>query len=60
MTSFSNYLSRKTSSQKHVPTRVLTYEENVAIVAWILVMQKCGLLVILQQLKLKVVELTKT
>jgi hypothetical protein len=42
-----------------VPTRVLTYEENVAIVAWILVMKKCGLLIILQ-LKLKVVELTQT
>ncbi len=50
----------KTRSQKHKHVRVLIDEENATIITWILAMQKCGLLITLHQLKLKVVELTQS
>jgi hypothetical protein len=40
--------------------RILTKEEDVAIVAWVLGMQSCGLSITLFQLKLKVAKLTQT
>ncbi len=47
-------------SKKHGPLGVLTNGKEVAIVDWILGMQECGLLLImLQQLKLKVINLSK-
>jgi hypothetical protein len=39
---------------------VLTYEENVAIVRWVLTMQEVGLPITLQQLKMKMVQVTQT
>jgi hypothetical protein len=48
LTSLLDHLSWKTRSQKHESIKVLTNEGNVIIVAWILVMQKCGLPITLQ------------
>jgi hypothetical protein len=39
---------------------VLIKEEDVIIIAWVLGMQKCGLSITLQQLNMKVAELTQT
>jgi len=39
---------------------LLIDEKNVAIVKWVLTMQKMGLPITLQQLKLKMVEFTQT
>jgi hypothetical protein len=55
--SFSDHLNGKIRSKKMGPTSVLTKEEDVTLVAWILGMQECGLSITLQQLKMKVVEL---
>jgi hypothetical protein len=43
-------------SKKMGPRGVLTKEEDVAMIAWILTMQECGLSITLQQLKMKVAE----
>jgi len=48
LTSLLDHLSWKTRSQKCESIKVLTDEGNVIVVAWILVMQKCGLPIILQ------------
>jgi len=48
LTSLSNHLNGKTRSKKMGPTNVLIEEEDVVIVAWIITMQKCGLLITLQ------------
>jgi len=47
LTSLSNHLNEKTRSKKMRPTSVLIEEEDVVIVAWIITMQKCGLLITL-------------
>jgi len=49
-----DYLNRK--SKKMGPRGVLTKEKDVAMIAWILTMQECGLSIALQQLKMKVIE----
>jgi hypothetical protein len=41
------------------PRGVLT-KKNVVMITWTLVMQKCGLSISLQQLKMKSVDLTQT
>jgi hypothetical protein len=46
-----NYLNGKS---KMGLRGVFTKEEDVAMIAWILAMQECGLSIILQQLKMKV------
>jgi hypothetical protein len=38
---------------------VLTIKENAVVLTWILAKQKVGLSIIIQQLKLKVIEITK-
>jgi len=43
LTSLLDHLSWKTRSRKRESIKVLTNEGNVIVVAWILVMQKCGL-----------------
>ncbi len=53
-------MSKKSISHKHKHVRVLIDEENATIITWILAMQKCGLLIILHQFELKVVELTQS
>ncbi len=58
--SFSNYLNGKTNSKKMGHISLLIEEEHVTIVAWILGMHECELSIPLQQLKIKVVELTQT
>jgi len=60
MISFLDHMYRKTRSQKHKHVRVLINKEDATIITWILAMQKCGLLIILHQLKLKVVGLTQS
>jgi hypothetical protein len=60
ITSLSNHLYGKTKSKKLGPTSVLIVEKDQAMVAWVLFMQKVGLLISLQQLKMKVAELTQT
>jgi hypothetical protein len=54
-----NYLNGRTRSRRTRFGRVLTDEENVAIVRWVLTMQEMGLLITLQQLKMKMVELAQ-
>jgi hypothetical protein len=39
---------------------MLTKEEDQTVVAWTLGMQECGLFITLQQLKMKVAEVTQT
>jgi hypothetical protein len=41
-------------SKKMGPRGVLTKEEDVAMITWILTMEDCGLSITLQQLKMKV------
>jgi hypothetical protein len=48
LTSLLNHLFWKTRSQKRESITFLTNEGNVIVVAWILVMQKCGLPITLQ------------
>ncbi len=40
------------------PIGVLIEEEDLVVIAWTLAMHECGLSISLQQLKMKVVELT--
>jgi hypothetical protein len=60
LTSLSDHLYGKTRSRKLGPIGVLIIEENQAMVAWVLSMQEIGLSISLQQLKMKMVELTQT
>jgi len=39
---------------------VLTNEKNVTIIRWVLIMQEVGLPITLQQLKMKMIELTQS
>jgi len=55
-----NHLNDKIRSRRIKFGGVLTYEENVAIVRWVFTMQKVGLLITLQQLKMKILEVTQT
>jgi hypothetical protein len=50
----SNYLNGK--SKKMGLGGVLTKEEDATMIAWILIMQECGVSITLRQLKMKVVE----
>jgi hypothetical protein len=50
----------ETRSRKVGLTNVLIKEEDVIVIAWVLGMQECGLSITLQQLKMKVAELTQT
>ncbi len=59
LTSLSNHVNDNITSRKHGPLSVLANGKEVAIVDWILGMQECGLLITLQQLKLKVINLPK-
>jgi hypothetical protein len=59
LSSFSNHLIRKTRFRKMGLGGVFTKEENVVVIKWTLDMQKCKLSISLQQLKMKVVELTQ-
>ncbi len=59
MSSFSNHLNIKTRSRKMGLGGVFTKEEDVAVIKWTLDMQECKLFISLQQLKMKVVELTQ-
>jgi hypothetical protein len=54
--SFSNHLNGKTKGT----TALLINQEDETIVAWILNMKKCDLFITLQQLKLKVENVTRT
>jgi hypothetical protein len=60
LTSLSNHFINKTTSRKRGPPRVLSVDEEVAIVEWVFGIQECGLSISLHQLKLKVGELTRT
>ncbi len=55
-----DHLNGKTRFRKIVYVGVLTDKENVVIVAWILIMQKCKLSPTLQQSKMKLLKLTQT
>jgi hypothetical protein len=48
LTSLFDHLNGKIRSQKMGPTNVLIEEEDVIVVAWIIIMQKCGLSIIVQ------------
>jgi hypothetical protein len=58
LNSFPNHLNRKTKSRKMGLEGVFTKEEDVAVIKWTLDMQECKLSISLQQLKMKVIELT--
>jgi hypothetical protein len=60
MSSISNHLNGKTKSRKIGPRGVLTEKKDAIMITWTLVMGECGLSISLQQLKMKVVELTQT
>jgi hypothetical protein len=60
VTSFLNHLNGKTRSMKVGPQGMLIEHEDEAMVTWVLNMQKVGLFVNIQQLKMKVVEITET
>jgi hypothetical protein len=53
-TFLSNHLNGKTKSRKGGLASVLIEKKDEVIVAWILAMQKVGLSITLQQLKMKV------
>jgi len=55
-----NHLNGRTRSRRIGFGGVLTDEENVAIVKWVLTMQKVGLPITLEQLKMNMVEFTQT
>ncbi len=55
-----DHLNGKTKSNKMAPRGVLTKEEDVVMITWTLTMQECGLSISLQQLKMKIIELTQT
>jgi hypothetical protein len=54
-----DHLGGKTTNKKPRPVGVLTKEENKVVITWILAMQKVGLLMTLQQLKMKVARFTQ-
>jgi hypothetical protein len=56
----SNHLYGKRRLKKIGPTSVLIAKEDQMVVSWVLAMQDVGLSISLQQLKMKVVELTQT
>jgi hypothetical protein len=58
MGSIVDHLNGKTISRKLGPIGVLIEENDVVMIKWTLDMQECGLSLNLQQLKMKVVELT--
>jgi hypothetical protein len=58
MSSIVDHLNGKTIFRKMGPRGVLIEEDDVTMIKWTLDMQKCGLSLNLQQLKIKVVELT--
>jgi len=58
LTSLSNHLTSKTTLRKCGPPGVLSANEEVTIIEWVLGMQECDVSISLHQLKLKVVELT--
>jgi hypothetical protein len=58
MNSLSNHLNGKTRFRKMGLGGVLIEKEDSKVIAWTLAMQECGLSISLQQLKMKVVELT--
>ncbi len=49
-----DHLNEKTSNGKMGLASVLTQEEDVMVVAWILKMQECAFSITLQQFKMKV------
>ncbi len=55
-----NHLIGRIRSRRIKFGGVLTNEENVAIVKWVLTMQEVGLPITLQQLKMKMIEFTQT
>jgi hypothetical protein len=59
MSSIFDHLNGKTRSKKMGPKGVLTEKEDVAMIAWTLIMGECGLSTSLQQLKTKVAKLTQ-
>jgi len=59
-TSLSDHLYGKTRSRKLGLIGVLTIKEDHVVVAWVFSMQEVGLSISLQQLKMKVAELTQT
>jgi hypothetical protein len=58
MSSIVDHLNGKTMSRKLGPIGVLTEENDATMIKWTLDMQECGLSLNLQQLKMKIVELT--
>jgi hypothetical protein len=60
MNSIVDHLNGKTKSKKMGPGGVLIEKEDATMIKWTLDMQECGLSISLQQLKMKVVELTQT
>jgi len=54
-----NHLNGRTRNRSIIFGGTLTDEENVAIVRWVLTMQEVGLPITLQQLKMKMVEVTQ-
>ncbi len=60
MSSISYHLNGKTISKKMGPRGVPTEEEDVAMIAWTLTMEKCGLFISQQQQKMQGAKLTQT
>jgi hypothetical protein len=58
LSSLVDHLNGKTKSNKMAPRGVLTKEEDVVMITWTILMQECGLSISLQQLKMKIAELT--
>ncbi len=55
-----DHLNRQTRSRKMGVKDVLTNEEDVIVMAWVLAMQKVGMSITMHQLKMKVAKLTQT
>jgi hypothetical protein len=60
LTSLSNHLYGNTRSKKLGPTCVLIIEEDRVMVGWVLSLHEVELSINIQQLKMKVAELTQT
>jgi len=60
MSSLVDHLHGKTKSRKMGLKGVLIEEEYAIVITWTLAMQKCGLSISLQQLKMIVTKLTQT
>jgi hypothetical protein len=58
MGSIAKHLNGKTKSRNIGLGGVFTKEKDAIMITWTLAMQECGLCINLQQLKMKVVELT--